>query len=174
MSKYSNMQILPGIATILPLTAFATIKTGIAGAGLSATLFHLPFLLANNSFNVTSILRQSKTPLDEYPLMDIFTDEIKFLQSDIDLVIITTPSDSHYRFCKNALLSKKHVVVEKPFTVTFAEALELNEIAKASGLALAVYHNRIWDGDFITIKSLIENETLGRIVEFQSSFEQFQ
>jgi len=75
---------------------------------------------------------------------------------------------------KKALLAGKHVVIEKPFTITSAEAAELIEIASRNQKILTVYHNRRWDGDFLTVKKIIENKMLGELVEYESHFDRFR
>ncbi|PLL93158.1 oxidoreductase, partial [Klebsiella michiganensis] len=92
----------------------------------------------------------------------------------IDLVVIPTPNDSHFPLAKAALEAGKHVVVDKPFTVTLAQARELEAIAKSEGLLLSVFHNRRWDSDFLTVKSLINEGLLGEVVYFESHFDRYR
>lgn len=66
------------------------------------------------------------------------------------------------------------VVVEKPFTITSEEANELARLSKETGLICSVYQNRRWDGDFLTVKKLINGGHLGRVVEFESHFDRFR
>ena len=73
--------------------------------------------------------------------------------------------------CKSALQAGKHVVVEKPFVPTAAEAAELCDIAAKSGKKLAVYQNRRWDADFVTLKQVIASGSLGDIAEVETHFD---
>ena len=82
---------------------------------------------------------------------------------DIDVVIITSPNATHYEYTRLAIEAGKHVVVEKPFTVTSAEADQLIDLAKQKGVLLTVYHNRRWDNDFLTVRNLLET---GRSASF--------
>ncbi|KAJ3163539.1 hypothetical protein HDU86_000120 [Geranomyces michiganensis] len=150
------------------------ITVGIIGAGLSARVFHAPFIVSNPVFQLKSFLRTRADPVESYESIPVETDEAKFLASDVELVIITTPPNVHFGQAKAALQAGKHVIVEKPFTVTSAEAQELVDLAKAAGKVLAVYHNRRWDGDFLTVSKLIEEGKLGRVVEFDSRFERYR
>ena len=77
-----------------------------------------------------------------------------FADPAIDLVVITTTPDSHFALCKSALEAKKHVLVEKPFVPTAAEAETLIEISKKSERLICVYQNRRWDTDFLTFRHL--------------------
>nr|VXZ84095.1 Uncharacterized oxidoreductase ydgJ [Klebsiella pneumoniae] len=83
---------------------------------------------------------------------------------DIDLVVIATPNDTHFPLAKAALEAGKHVVVDKPFTVTLSQARELESPAKHCGRILSVFHNRRWDSDFLTVSALINEGQLGRCV----------
>jgi predicted dehydrogenase len=83
---------------------------------------------------------------------------------DIDLVVIATPNDTHFPLAKAALEAGKHVVVDKPFTVTLSQARELESLAKHCGRVLSVFHNRRWDSDFLTVSALINEGQLGRCV----------
>jgi predicted dehydrogenase len=91
----------------------------------------------------------------------------------IDLVVIATPNDTHHALARAALLAGKHVVVDKPFTVTLAEADELAALAQQRGRVLAVFHNRRWDGDFLSLQREIAAGVLGDVREFVSRFDRF-
>jgi len=98
----------------------------------------------------------------------------ELLTTDVELVIIATPSASHFENARDALLAGKHVVCEKPFTVTFAEAQELGAIAQAQKKILTVFHNRRWDADFLTLRRVIEADVLGELVEFEAHYDRFR
>ncbi len=83
---------------------------------------------------------------------------------DIDLVVIATPNDTHFPLAKAALEAGKHVVVDKPFTVTLSQARELESLAKHCGRILSVFHNRRWDSDFLTVSALINEGQLGSVL----------
>ena len=147
----------------------------MSGAGLSARIFNGPFIAKNPSFKIVSILRSSsKAPLEGYSAVPVTTSHDEFFaNSEVQLVVITTPSNAHGVFVKAALDAGKHVVVEKPFTLTVEEGLELVSLAKSKGLVLAVFHNRRWDGDFLTIEKLVHdaNSPLGTVVEYTAHFD---
>ena len=98
----------------------------------------------------------------------------ELLTRDIDLVVIATPNTSHYPIAKQSLLAGRHVVIDKPFAPTLAEAEELVEIAKQQGRLLSVYQNRRYVGDFVTLHKLVSDATLGRIVVYESHFDRFR
>lgn len=97
-----------------------------------------------------------------------------FNDPNIDLIVIPTPNDTHFPLAKAALEAGKHVIVDKPFTVTLSQARELDALAKSFGRVLSVFHNRRWDSDFLTVKALLNEGTLGEILFFESHFDRFR
>lgn len=91
--------------------------------------------------------------------------------SEVEVVVITTAPTSHFELGKLALEHGKHVIVEKPFMPSSKEASELIAIAKKHDRFLTVYQNRRWDTDFLTLSKLLEQRTLGRVVEFETHFD---
>ncbi len=92
---------------------------------------------------------------------------------EIELIVVNTPDYLHYEMAKKALLAGKHVVIEKPITGSLEEAEELYSIAEEKGLIITPYQNRRFDGDFMTVKSLIETGMLKNVVDYRSSFSKF-
>lgn len=97
-----------------------------------------------------------------------------FNDPNIDLIVIPTPNDTHFPLAKAALEAGKHVIVDKPFSVTLSQARELDALAKGLGRLLSVFHNRRWDSDFLTVKTLLSEGTLGEILFFESHFDRFR
>jgi scyllo-inositol 2-dehydrogenase (NADP+) len=152
------------------------IKVGLASYGMSGKIFHAPFLEVNPNFILKKIVERSpKGSKNRYPEVETVKDFENLLDDrEIELVVVNIPDKIHYDFCKKALLSGKHVVVEKPFTITTEEGEELINLAKKENLILSVFQNRRWDGDFLTVKKIISNKWLGRLVEFESHFDRYR
>lgn len=106
--------------------------------------------------------------------MNIVTTPEELWSTDVELVVITTPPESHYSLVKVALQAGKHVICEKPFTSTLEQAEELVALAEKAKTILTVFHNRRWDGDFMTVKALMEKNVLGRIVNFNSAMDRYK
>jgi scyllo-inositol 2-dehydrogenase (NADP+) len=135
-------------------------------------VFHIPFITALGEFEFTHVLQRSaRDALEKHPQIQIVNTPEALLATDVELVIITTPPESHYSLVKAALNAGKHVVCEKPFTSTLEEAEELVGLADKSSTILTVFHNRRWDGDFLTVKAVMEKHLLGRIVNFNSAMD---
>ena len=92
----------------------------------------------------------------------------------VDLVVVATPNTSHYDIAARALAAGKHVVVDKPFTITSADADRLIELSRKVNRVLSVFQNRRWDGDFLTVQQILEQKLLGRVVEYVSCFDRFR
>lgn len=152
------------------------INTALVSFGMSGKVFHAPFISINPNYNlVGSWERSSKNIQAAYPCTKSY-DSYESLLADptIDLVIVNSPNDSHYTYTKSALLAGKHVVCEKAFTNTSAEAQELDELAQKKGLKLAVYQNRRYDADFLTLQKLIKEDEIGELLDVQISFERYR
>lgn len=152
------------------------IQVALASFGMSGKVFHGPSLKVNQGFRVHSILERTKNQsLELFPEAKIVRSFDELLQqSEVDLVIINTPDQFHFDMCKQALNTGKHVVVEKPFTHTIEQADYLIDLAHQKNRILSVYQNRRWDGDFLTVKKILENGMLGRLVEFESHFDRYR
>lgn len=150
------------------------VKVGIVGFGLSGKIFHGRLLKKNSNFEVVKILTSRKDEVKEEFPNALSVSTIDELIDGVDLVINAGPNDCHFTYTKLALSHGCHVVVEKPFVVTSAEGRELIALAEKNNLVLSVFHNRRWDGDFLTIRKLIEENTLGKIKQFESHFDRFR
>lgn len=152
------------------------ICTALASFGMSGQVFHGPLLRVNPDFYVKTILERSKNlSKDLFPDACIVRNYEELLNDpDIELVFVNTPDKFHYEMTLEALKAGKHVVVEKPFTFRASEADELMTLAKNKNLVLTVYQNRRWDGDFMTVKQVIDFGILGKVVEFESHFDRYR
>jgi predicted dehydrogenase len=95
-------------------------------------------------------------------------------RNDLSLIVVTTPPSTHYELAQQCLDAGKHVVMDKPFTPASAQALRLMALARSRKVLLSAFQNRRWDGDFLTLKKLIEDDALGRVVSLESRFERYQ
>lgn len=152
----------------------SVINIGLLGFGLSGKVFHAPFIENNQSFRLHSIVTSGTEAGKLYPKANLLPDYQTLLNNpDIDLIVICTPSNLHAEQAILAMKAGKHVVVEKPFAMNSSEVLQMIETAKTSGKLLFPFHNRRWDGDFMTVKHLITDGFLGNVIEFESCFERF-
>jgi predicted dehydrogenase len=152
------------------------INVGVAGFGLGGRVFHAPFVNAVPGMRVAAILqRKGDEAAKAYPAARIMRSLDELLaDSAIDLVVVTTPNPTHFDMARRTLEAGKHVVIDKPFTATSEQASQLGQLAKRKGLLAVPFHNRRWDGDFRTVRKLIETHVLGRLVTFESHFDRFR
>ncbi len=151
------------------------IKTAVIGYGLSAKTFHLPFIVQQPELELVAISSSQPQLQLDYPHLKHYQNGDELIRlTDAGLVVITSPNDSHYPLAKQALLAGKHVLVEKPFVLTAAQGQELFALADQQQRQLFVYHNRRFDGDFLTLKQIVHSGELGAIRYFESHFDRFR
>jgi predicted dehydrogenase len=152
------------------------INTALCSFGMSGWVFHAPFLNINPGFNLYAVWERTKNlAVEKYPSIKTYrTLEDMLADNSVELVIVNTPNNTHYEYAKKALNAGKHVVVEKPFTVTVKEGKELIELAKKQNKKLSVYQNRRYDSDYKTIKRVIQQNLLGDLVEVEMHFDRFK
>lgn len=146
------------------------------GNGKSTNRYHLPFAAKVPGIRVKTIY--NRTIKDTWqPLKDvIYTTDIQDIYQDpeIQLVVVATPGDTHFDLAKDCLNHDKHVLVEKPFCETAAEARELFALAKEKKLFIQCYQNRRFDSDFLTVQEVIASEILGNILEVEMHFDYYR
>ncbi|HEY1845133.1 MAG TPA: oxidoreductase [Buttiauxella sp.] len=152
------------------------IRVGLIGYGYASKTFHAPLIVGTPGMELAAVSSSDETKVHaDWPNMPVVSDPHHlFNDPDIDLIVVPTPNDTHFPLAKAALEAGKHVVVDKPFTVTLSQARELDALAKSRGLLLSVFHNRRWDSDFLTLKTLLADGTLGEVVYFESHFDRFR
>lgn len=140
------------------------IRVGLAGYGLAGTIFHAPLIRACDRMNLAAVLTSRAAPAR--------VDNMDALLEASDLVVIATPNDSHFELARAALEAGRHVVVDKPFMVTPAEADAIIALACKQARVLTVFHNRRWDSDFLTVRKLLPR--LGEIMLFEAHWDRFR
>jgi predicted dehydrogenase len=154
----------------------AEIGVGIIGYGLAGRVFHAPFVSAVPGLKLEAFVeRRTDEAHRAYPATRTYRTVEELLgDAAISLVVVATPNETHFELAKQALAAGKHVVVDKPFAETSAQAEELIALADAKKRVLAPFHNRRWDGDFRTVKRVLAEGQLGRLVSFESHFDRFR
>jgi predicted dehydrogenase len=150
------------------------INVGVVGFGLAGKVFHAPFIQAVEGLNLVAIARRHVAGDPAYPGVDFVGGVDDLLIRKVDLVVVATPNSSHYSIAKQCLLAGKHVVIDKPFTSTLTEAVDLVQTANEQKRLLTVFQNRRWDGDFMTVQQLLKENALGRVIVYESHFDRFR
>ncbi|MDQ3949782.1 MAG: Gfo/Idh/MocA family oxidoreductase, partial [Gemmatimonadota bacterium] len=154
----------------------ADTRVALIGFGYAGRVFHAPLIAATPGLTLAVIgSRQQKSVGSTYPGVEIVSDPLAAVRHrDVDLVVIATPNDTHAPLAEAALRAGKHVVVDKPFTITLAEARALAVRAAEVERLLSVFQNRRWDSDFSGIKQELAAGRIGEVVEFRSEFSRYR
>ena len=152
------------------------IKTALLAFGMSGKVFHAPFLQVHPGFQLAGAWERSKQQIQSfYPDTTSYPSLEAILADDsIELVIVNTPTGTHFDYAKQLLLAGKNIIVEKAFTTTIAEAVELKDIAANVNKKISIYQNRRWDSDFKTVKKVLDEGLLGDIVEAEIHFDRYK
>jgi scyllo-inositol 2-dehydrogenase (NADP+) len=149
---------------------------GVASLGMSGRIFHMPLLTHHHAFRIKSVVERTKhEALRDYPgVQRVSSFDEMIGDPEIDLIIVNTPDPTHHTLAKQSLEAGKHTVVEKPFTQTVQQGRELIALAQQSGKRLCVFHNRRWDGDFLTLQHLVAEKRLGRLVDYEAHWDRYR
>jgi predicted dehydrogenase len=154
----------------------APIRVAVIGYGLAGRVFHAPLVAGVPGLELACICSSKPEAVQkDWPQVRVVpTPEAAFSDPAIDLIIIATSNASHHALARAALLAGKHVVVDKPCTVTLAETEDLLAVAAQQNRVLTVYQNRRFDGDFMLLQQVLASGQLGRITHFESHFDRFR
>jgi predicted dehydrogenase len=153
-----------------------TIGVGLIGYGLGGRAFHAPYVAATSGMTLRAIVSRDAAKVHaDFAAMHVVPDvEALLLEPDIDLVIVSSPDAFHADHALAALGAGKHVLVDKPFATSLGDARRVVAASERAGTLLAVFHNRRWDADFLTLRRLLDEDGLGAIVHFESHFDRWR
>ena len=155
-------------------------RVAIVGYGLSAKIFHIPFIThLPEDFVLHGIVQRTPKPdndaAKDHPSATIYKSFEEMLDDQaVEVVVLCTPAVSHFEMCKAAIAKGKNLVVEKPFVTKWEDGVEIGRLAKEKGVVVAVYQNRRWDGDWLQLKKVVQSGLLGRVVEVESRFDRYR
>lgn len=152
------------------------LKVGLIGYGMAGQVFHAPVITAVPQLRLIKVVeRRGQTSRERYPWIEVVGDTAALFEDGaIELIVVATPNSTHFDLARQALLADKHVVVDKPFTLTSVQAEELIELARQRNKVVSAFQNRRWDGDFQTVSQIVKEGCLGRLVEYESHFDRFR
>lgn len=152
------------------------LRVGLVGYGYVGKTFHAPLIQSIPGFDLTTVA--SSRPdgvLADFPRAVVISDPTAVVtHPEVDLVVIASPNQSHYPLASAALRAGKHVVCDKPFTLTLAEAESLASIAEQKGRLLSVFHNRRWDSEVLATREVIASGVLGHISLMEVHMDRFR
>jgi len=156
------------------------VRVALIGYGLAGSVFHAPLIAATDGLSldaiVTSNQERAAQAQDLYKGVKILgsVDDIWSQSQRYDLVVIASPNSVHEEQARAALNCGLAVVVDKPMAPSAVACKSLMELSRSKGKLLSVFQNRRWDNDFITLRSVIDQGTLGKIVRFESRYERYR
>lgn len=152
------------------------LNVGLVGFGFAGKVFHAPVIRATTGLRLTTIVQRHGAPDPLYKDVEFVRSVDELLTRPIDLVVVATPNTSHHPIAKQCLMAGRHVVVDKPFTTTLAEAEDLVRVAKQQrgGRIVSVYQDRRYTGDFATVQKVVSEGVVGRVVIYESHFDRFR
>jgi predicted dehydrogenase len=151
------------------------IRVGLVGYGYAGKVLHAPLIRSVPGLRL-AVVGSSKPDVVhvDFPEVTVCTAEEVTTHSDVDLVVIASPNESHFPLAAAALRAGKDVVVDKPFTVTLAEARSLAEIAAEQKRLLSVFHNRRWDSEILATKAILQSGVLGEVSHYECHMDRYR
>lgn len=152
------------------------VSVGLIGFGMAGQAFHAPVILGVPGMELACILERRGTGAQEkYPNVRVARTLDELLSDKaIQLCVVATPNDSHFELARLCLMAGRDVVVDKPFAPTLREAEQLVSLAKERGRLITVYQERRWDGDFHSVKNIVDSGRLGKVVEYECRYDRFR
>jgi predicted dehydrogenase len=153
----------------------AGVRVGLVGFGYAGKTFHAPLIASVPGLRLAVVGSSQREAVHAaYPGVEVCDAMEAATHADVDLVVIASPNESHFPLATAALRAGKHVVVDKPFTVTLAEARSLAEIARQHGRVLTVFHNRRWESEVLATKEILESGVLGEVSHYECHMDRYR
>lgn len=152
------------------------IRVGLIGFGLGGRVFHAPLVSSVEGMELAAVMeRTASKAAVRYPgIVTHRSLEEMLADTSLDLFVVSTPNGTHYDLARQILNAGRSVVVDKPVAATSAAIAELIALAREHNALFVPFHNRRWDSDFQTIKKLLHEGLLGRLVSFASRFDRWR
>jgi scyllo-inositol 2-dehydrogenase (NADP+) len=152
------------------------IGVGLIGYGLGGSVFHAPLIEAEPRLRLHAVVTSRAGQVErDHPGVRVVGSAAELLEDPaVELVVVAAPNAVHHELAAAALAAGRHVVVDKPFTLTTADADDLIALAERQDRLLSVFQSRRWDGDFLTVRRCLEAGLLGRVSSFESRYDRFR
>jgi predicted dehydrogenase len=152
------------------------IGVGLIGYGMAGRIFHAPLIGAVDGLRLCAVASSDPAKVAaDLPSVRVHATADELLDDpEVELAVIATPNHLHAPQAARALERGRHVVIDKPFAETLEQARALCDLARRQGLLLSVFQNRRWDGDFLTLRRIVHEGSIGRPVSLESRFDRFR
>lgn len=151
------------------------IRVGIIGFGMAGRVFHAPLISSVDGLELAAVVeRHTDEAAARYPgIATHRSADAMLADPSLDLIVVATPSGTHFDVARQVIAAGKHVVVDKPMATSPDEIAELAHLAHERGVQLFPFHNRRWDGDFLTVQHLLREGVFGRLVHLESRMDRW-
>ncbi len=155
---------------------YPPLNVALVGFGTGGTLFHAPIINSAKDLNLTAIVTANsdrQKQARQYPAAIIYEslDQLLAERSDLELIVLTTPNNTHHKLAIQALQAGINVVVDKPFAISSVQAEQMLQVAREQNKIICPYQNRRFDSDYLTLKRVIKDGAVGKIMRLESSIE---
>jgi len=153
-----------------------TIRVGLIGYGLGGRVFHAPLVSSVEGMQLAAVLeRTTNKAAARYPgIVTYRSVEEMLADATLDLLVVSTPNGTHFGLARQILEAGRNVVVDKPVAASSKEIAELMRLAADRKALLIPFHNRRWDSDFQTVKKVLDEKLLGRLVALESRLDRWR
>jgi predicted dehydrogenase len=152
------------------------IRVALIGYGFAGKTFHAPLIEATPGLALAVIASRDAAKVHrDRPAVDVIGDPLQAAADErVDLVVVATPNETHAPLARAALMNGKHLIVDKPFTLTLADARELQALATSKSLLLSVFQNRRWDSDYLGVQQAVAQGLVGEVSHFEAHFDRYR
>jgi len=163
-----------------PPSQSRTLRVAVIGYGLAGRVFHAPLIAATPGFSVAAVVTRDAerraAAAQHFPEAVLLesADDIWQEPGGYDLVVVATPNRTHVPLGLASLYAGIPVVIDKPLATSIEGAERLIEAGETRGVPFTVFQNRRWDGDFLTVRALLDGDVLGKTLRYESRFERFR
>ncbi|MCW2994153.1 MAG: oxidoreductase [Conexibacter sp.] len=168
---------LPAAGSVGGMPESSPLRVALAGYGLAGASFHAPLIAATDGLELRAVVTRDPARRDALAASHpgaVAVDGLEEVVSDVDVVVVASPNRFHVGLARVGVAAGKHVVVDKPLAVSAAEARALAAQAGAAGVVLSAFHNRRWDDDFLTLRRVVGEGRLGRVLRLESRFDRWR
>jgi len=151
------------------------IRVGLVGFGMAGRVFHAPLISSVDGLALSAVVeRHGNQAKERYPWITTHRSlEAMLADKTLGLIVVATPSGTHFEVAQRVIDAGFNVVVDKPVATRADQIAALAALAKKHGVLLVPFHNRRFDGDFLTVEKLLREGTLGRLVQVESRMDRW-
>jgi scyllo-inositol 2-dehydrogenase (NADP+) len=158
------------------------IRVGLVGYGMAGEKLHAPLIDVTDGMELAAVVtanpERQRRARGAHPDVVVVDQASELMTAGpelgLELVVVAAPNRAHVPVALAALEAGFAVVVDKPLANTAADARRVVAAAHQRGLLLSAFHNRRWDGDFLTVARLVNGGALGQVLRFESRFERWR